>query len=65
MNQSLATMLVSAAPAAVALLPTDLTPHAAMWSKLIDTGSDLAANLAVAMLILLMTIWIGRWTQRL
>jgi small conductance mechanosensitive channel len=36
-----------------------------VWSKLVDTGGDLAVNLAVAVAILLASIWLARWTQKL
>lgn len=35
------------------------------WSKLIDAGGDLAINLAVAGLTLVITVWASRWAGRL
>ena len=35
------------------------------WSKLIDSGGDLAINLAVAALTLAATVWLSRWASRL
>ncbi|HEY5410781.1 MAG TPA: mechanosensitive ion channel family protein [Caulobacteraceae bacterium] len=36
-----------------------------VWSKLVDTGGDLAINLAVAAVTLAVTIWAAGWTAKL
>ena len=36
-----------------------------MWSKLIDTGGNLAINLTVAVLILVVTVWAAGWAAKL
>ena len=36
-----------------------------VWSKLIDTGGNLAINLTVAVLILVVTVWAASWAARL
>ena len=36
-----------------------------VWSKLVDTGGNLAINLTVATLILLVTIWAAGWAAKL
>ncbi|MER8124706.1 hypothetical protein ABS198_20715, partial [Acinetobacter baumannii] len=38
--------------------------EAVAWSKLIDTAADLAVNLAVAVVILAVTIWLAGWANR-
>ena len=36
-----------------------------VWSKLVDTGGNLAINLTVAVIILLITIWAAGWASKL
>ncbi len=36
-----------------------------VWSKLVDTGGNLAINLTVAVLILLVTLWAAGWAAKL
>lgn len=38
---------------------------AAAWSKLVDAGGDLAMNLITALLILLASIWLAGWAEKL
>lgn len=38
---------------------------AAAWSKLIDAGGDLAMNLITALVILLASIWLAGWAEKL
>ena len=37
----------------------------AVWSKLVDTGGNLAINLVVAVIILVVTIWAAGWAAKL
>ena len=36
-----------------------------VWSKLVDTGGNLAINLTVAVILLLVTIWAAGWASKL
>ena len=36
-----------------------------VWDKLIDTGSDLAVNLVIAIVIIAATVWVAGWVGRL
>ena len=36
-----------------------------IWSKLVDTGGNLAINLTVAVIILLVTVWASGWASKL
>jgi len=42
-----------------------ISAPALMWSKLIDTGGNLAVSLIVAALILVVTFWAASWAARL
>lgn len=58
-------------PAAISGLPflSASQGHAAagvaVWSKLVDTGGNLAINLMIGLAILAASIWLARWTQTL
>ena len=39
--------------------------NTAFWTKLVDTGGNLAVNLAVAVLILLVTVWLAGWVSKI
>jgi len=41
------------------------TAGAVAWSKLIDTGGDLAMNLMIGLAIFAASIWLARWAQKL
>lgn len=56
---------VLALPGAMPKAGVDLGPQAAMWAKLVDTGSDFAINIAVALVITVMTLWLAGWANRL
>jgi small conductance mechanosensitive channel len=44
---------------------TTVAARAAVWSKLVDTGGDLAIKLTVAVIVLVLTIWAAGWTRKL
>ncbi len=39
--------------------------NTAFWTKLVDTGGNLAVNLLIATLILVVTVWLSGWAGRL
>ncbi|MDB5449838.1 MAG: mechanosensitive ion channel family protein [Phenylobacterium sp.] len=41
------------------------TPSAALWSRLVESAGDLLVNLAIALVILVITIWLAGGTQKL
>jgi small conductance mechanosensitive channel len=54
-----------ASPSFVAQIQADFAAKTALWSKLVDAGGSLALNLAIALFILLATVWAGGWAARL
>ena len=44
---------------------TSITTPTLVWSKLIDTGGDLAVKLTVAAVMLVVTVWASGWAARL
>jgi len=46
-------------------IQASLSAKAAVWTKLIDTGGSFIVNLAVALVILLATIWAAGWAAKL